>query len=58
MNETLKELQAVFQLVSSIPVTGDSVDTMAVVRSKLRKIFAEVDKIIHEAEAETETTQE
>lgn len=58
MNETLKELSAVFQIVSSIPVTGDSIDTMAVVRSKLRKIYADIEKASLNVEAEPETPQE
>lgn len=44
MNDILKELNSVFQIVSSIPVTGDSVDSMAIARAKLRKIYAELAK--------------
>jgi hypothetical protein len=44
----LKELNSVFQLVSSIPVTGDAVDTMAVTRAKLRKIHADLKKLDEE----------
>lgn len=40
MDEILKELESVYQTISSIPVTHDSVDAMAVARSKLRKIYA------------------
>lgn len=40
MDEILKELESVYQIISSIPVTHDSVDAMAVARSKLRKIYA------------------
>lgn len=40
MDEILKEIDAVFQLISSIPVTNDSVDKMAVARSKLRSVYA------------------
>ncbi len=42
MDEILKELEAVFQTISSIPVTHDSVDMMAVARSKLRKVYAQL----------------
>ena len=42
MEEILKELDSVFQLISGIPVTYDSVDTMAVARSKLRRVYAEL----------------
>ena len=40
MDEILKEIESVYQTISSIPVTHDSVDAMAVARSKLRKIYA------------------
>lgn len=42
MDEILKELESVYQTISSIPVTHDSVDAMAVARSKLRKIYAQL----------------
>ena len=44
MDEIMKELDSVYKTVSSIPVTGDAVDAMAVVRAKLRKIYAELEK--------------
>ena len=40
MDEILNELDYVFKTISSIPVTEDSVDKMAVARAKLRKIYA------------------
>ena len=42
MEEIMQELNSIYQAVSSIPVTGDAVDTMAVVRAKLRKVYADV----------------
>jgi len=45
MDEILKELEAVFQTISSIPVTHDSVDAMAVARSKLRKVYAQLKEV-------------
>ena len=42
MIDILKEVDSVFQLISTIPVSGDSVDAMAAARSKLRKIYAEI----------------
>lgn len=39
MKNTLTEINIIFQLVSTIPVTGDSVETMAAVRSKLRNVY-------------------
>lgn len=50
MNEILKELDAVFQTISSIPVTHDSVDAMAVARAKLRKVYAQLKDLAEESE--------
>ena len=48
MDELMKEINAVYQAISSIPVTGDAVDTMAVSRAKLRKVYAELKKMSEE----------
>lgn len=45
MEEILKELEVVFQTISSIPVTHDSVDMMAVARSKLRKAYMQLKEV-------------
>ena len=45
MNETIKELEAAFKLLSTVAVSGDAVDVMAMVRNKLRKIHAELKKM-------------
>ena len=45
MVEIMKYLEAAFKATSAIPVTGDAVDAMAVVRAKLRKAYAEAEKI-------------
>ena len=42
MSKVLNELDAVFQLISSIPVSGESVDAMAAARAKLRRVYAEL----------------
>ena len=52
MDEIMKELDSIYKTVSSIPVTGDAVDAMAVVRAKLRKIYAELDKTKEEVDAD------
>lgn len=52
MDEIMKELDTVYKTVSSIPVTGDAVDAMAVVRAKLRKIYAELEKTKEGAETD------
>lgn len=51
MDEIMKELDAIYKTVSSIPVTGDAVDAMAVVRAKLRKIYAELETMKEEVDA-------
>ena len=45
MDEIMKDLETAFKATSAIPVTGDAVDAMAVVRAKLRKAYAEAEKI-------------
>lgn len=45
MDEILKELDTVFQTISNIPVTHDSVDMMAVARAKLRKVYAQLKEV-------------
>lgn len=57
MDEILKELEAVYQTISSIPVTHDSVDAMAVARSKLRKIYAQMKEVNVESTRKEETNE-
>lgn len=45
MDEIMKYIEDAFKAISAIPVTGDAVDAMAVVRAKLRKAYAEAEKI-------------
>ena len=45
MDEIMKDLEAAFKATSAIPVTGDAVDALAVVRNKLRKVYAAVERI-------------
>ena len=44
MKELLEDLDVAFQMISSIAVSGDAVDVMAVARSKIRKVVAELGK--------------
>jgi hypothetical protein len=44
MNDVLQKLDEIFKLISSIPVNGDSVDVMAMVRNNLRIVYAELKK--------------
>lgn len=45
MEELIKEVEAAFQLLSAVPVSGDNVDVMAVVRNKLRNVHAGLKKL-------------
>ena len=42
MIDAAKEVESVYQLLSVITVSGDAVDAMAAARSKLRKLYAEL----------------
>lgn len=48
MDELVRELNEAYQVVSSIPVSGDAVDAMAVVRAKLRKVYTELKNMSEE----------
>lgn len=39
MSELQKEINEAFMMISSIPVTGDSVDRMAMARGHLRRAY-------------------
>lgn len=54
MNEMKKALEEIFDLTSSIPVSGQYVDVMASVRSKLRLTY----KLAETAEAEKKEVPE
>ena len=45
MEEIMKDLEAAFKATAIIPVTGDAVDALALVRAKLRKVYSELEKI-------------
>lgn len=56
MKETImQELQIIYRTVSSVPVTNDNIDVMAEVRARLRKVYAEVEKL--ELAPKTEQTE-
>ena len=48
MKEIKQHLEEAFQLASSIPVKGDAVDVMAVVRANLKNAY----RLLEEKEAE------
>ena len=45
MDEIMKDLEIAYKSTASIPVTGNPVDELAVVRSRLRKAYAELEKL-------------
>lgn len=45
MEEIMKDLEAAFKATAIVPVTGDAVDALALVRAKLRKVYSELEKI-------------
>lgn len=51
MKELLNELDVAFRMISSIAVSGDAVDAVAVARSKIRKVYEELSKIEVKEEA-------
>ena len=55
MKEVLNELDSVFKMISRIPVTGDSVDLMALSREKLRRIYATINKMDESKTVEVES---
>ena len=58
MEEIMKYLEAAFKANSAIPVTGDAVDALAVVRANLRKAYAEAEKIDAENKADKVVDQD
>ena len=54
----MKYLEAAFKATSAIPVTGDAVDALAVVRANLRKAYAEAEKIDAENKADKVVDQD
>lgn len=42
MDKILAELDVIFKMISTIPVSGDSVEIMATAKNKLRQVYAEV----------------
>ena len=45
MEELRKEVNAIYQLISVVPVSGDAVDAIAAARAKLKKVYSELEKM-------------
>ena len=58
MEEIMKDLETAFKATSAIPVTGDAVDVLAVVRANLRKAYAEAEKIDAENKEKATVSQD
>ena len=58
MEEIMKYLEAAFKATAVIPVTGDAVDALAVVRTNLRKAYAEAEKIDAENKEKATVSQD
>lgn len=59
MQEIKSELESVYKLISGLTVSGDNVDIVAAVRAKLRKVYADIDKIpVELKKTETEEVEE
>ena len=58
MEEIMKDLEAAFKATSAIPVTGDAVDALALVRNKLRKVYTAVERIDAENKANKTISQD
>lgn len=58
MDEIMKDLEVAFKATSAIPVTGDAVDALALIRNKLRKAYASAEKIVADNKAKESISQE
>ena len=58
MEEIMKDLEAAFKATSAIPVTGDAVDALALIRNKLRKVYTAVEKIDADSKAKKTISQD
>lgn len=53
MNKIMQDLETAYKASSNIPVTGDAVDALALIRTKLRKVYTELEKIDSEKNDES-----
>lgn len=58
MDEIMKDLEVAFKATSAIPVTGDAVDALALIRNKLRKAYVSAEKIDADNKAKESISQE
>ena len=58
MDEIMKDLETAFKATSAIPVTGDAVDALALIRNKLRKVYTAVERIDAKNKENTTVSQD
>lgn len=56
MKNLMRDVDSAFRAISSIPVSGDAVDAVAVARAKLRNVYTKLEQMA--AEAKEEETSE
>ena len=54
MNDILHELEVAYQAISSVPVTGNAVDAMALARVKLRNAYEKLKEMCKSNESDME----
>ena len=45
MKDIMRNVDSAFRMISSIPVAGDAVDTMAVARAKLKEAYRQLEEL-------------
>lgn len=53
MKDIMNDINSAFQMISSIPVAGDAVDTMAVARAKLKEAYRKLEVLDNNADNNT-----
>lgn len=57
MKDLMRDVDSAFRAISSIPVSGDAVDAVAVARAKLRGVYTKLEQMAAEAKKEEETSE-
>lgn len=52
MKNLMRDVDSAFRAISSIPVSGDAVDAVAVARAKLRNVYTKLEQMASEAKEE------
>lgn len=52
MKNLMRDVDSAFRAISSIPVSGDAVDAVAVARAKLRNVYTKLEQMAAEAKEE------